>query len=128
MAAKGHQQQSENPNNVSGRSMVCASLACIAVTAPLLGMMGFSFLATLILLVITLPLLLIFSPLLLFVGLVFAGVLTGFALAATMALAGVSVLSWMYREIRGSLKAGCSVTAGRLGELGEGVKEQGQKV
>ncbi|XWS51674.1 hypothetical protein CRYUN_Cryun11dG0003600 [Craigia yunnanensis] len=121
---EGHQQQGEH-QNVSGGPMVCASLAGMAVTAALLGMMGFSFLATLILLVIISPLLLMFSPLLLCVGLVFAGVLAGFAVAAAMALAGVSSLAWIYREIRGSLGAGYSVTE-RLAELGERVKEQGK--
>ncbi|XWS27677.1 hypothetical protein CRYUN_Cryun25bG0001900 [Craigia yunnanensis] len=105
--AEDHKQQGEN-HNVSGRSMVCALLAGMAVTAPLPGMMGFSFLATVTLLVISSPLLLIFSPFLLCVGLVFAGVLTGFTVATAMALA--STLAWMYREIRGSLGAGYNVT------------------
>ncbi|KAK8591684.1 hypothetical protein V6N13_031720 [Hibiscus sabdariffa] len=89
----------------SGRSMILAAVAGVALTAPLLGMMGFSFLATLTLLFISLPLLLLFSPLLLFVGLVFMVALAGFAIAATMAFAGVSALAWIYREIRGSLGA-----------------------
>ncbi|KAK8490549.1 hypothetical protein V6N11_055776 [Hibiscus sabdariffa] len=84
----------------SGRSMILAAVAGVALTAPLLGMMGFSFLATLTLLFISLPLLLLFSPLLLFVGLVFMVALAGFAIAATMAFAGVSALAWIYREIR----------------------------
>ncbi|EOY11882.1 hypothetical protein QUC31_001534 [Theobroma cacao] len=122
--AEYHQQQGET-HNVSGRSMVCTSLAGVAVTAPLLGMMGFSFMATLVLLVISSPLLFIFSPLLLCVGLVFAGALAGFAVAATMALAGVSTLAWMYREIGGSAGVGCGMT-GRLAEFGDRVKEQGK--
>ncbi|KAK8542583.1 hypothetical protein V6N12_015175 [Hibiscus sabdariffa] len=89
----------------TGRSMILAAMAGVALTAPLLGMMGFSFLATLTLLFISLPLLLLFSPLLLFVGLVFMVALAGFAIAATMAFAGVSALAWIYREIRDSLGA-----------------------
>ncbi|MBA0573800.1 hypothetical protein Golob_001057 [Gossypium lobatum] len=87
-------------------TVMLAALAGMALAAPLLGMMGFSFLATLTLLFITSPLLLIFSPLLLFAGLVLMGALVGFAIAATMAFAGVSTLAWMYREIRGSLGFG----------------------
>ncbi|KAL4340305.1 hypothetical protein GQ457_08G007980 [Hibiscus cannabinus] len=86
----------------SGRSMVLAALAGVALAAPLLVVMGFSFLATLTLLFISLPLLILFSPLLLSVGLVLMVVLAGFAIAATMAFAGVSTLVWMYREIRGN--------------------------
>ncbi|MBA0728078.1 hypothetical protein Golax_001013 [Gossypium laxum] len=93
-------------NVVYGRSVMLAALAGMALAAPLLGMMGFSFLATLTLLFITSPLLLIFSPLLLFAGLVLMGALVGFAIAATMAFAGVSTLAWMYREIRDSLGFG----------------------
>ncbi|XP_038995791.1 oleosin S1-2-like [Hibiscus syriacus] len=93
----------------TGRSMMLAAMAGVALTAPLLGMMGFGFLATSTLLFISLPLLLLFSPLLLFVGLVFTVALAGFAIAATMAFAGVSALVWMYREIRrDSLGAGSS--------------------
>lgn len=93
-------------NVVYGKSVMLAALAGMALAAPLLGMMGFSFLATLTLLFITSPLLLIFSPLLLFTGLVLMGALVGFGIAATMAFAGVSTLAWMYREIRGSLGVG----------------------
>ncbi|XVE80627.1 hypothetical protein DITRI_Ditri14bG0154400 [Diplodiscus trichospermus] len=102
--AEAQQQQGET-QSVSGRSMVWASLVSMALTVPLLGMMGFSLLSTLILLVISSPLLLIFSPLLLSVGLLFAGVLAGFAIAAAMALAGVSTLAWTYREIKGSFRS-----------------------
>ncbi|XP_022717867.1 LOW QUALITY PROTEIN: oleosin 16 kDa, partial [Durio zibethinus] len=109
--ADGYQKHGET-HNVAGRSMICASPAAVAVvTAPPQG--------------ISSPLLLVFSPLLLLVGLVFAGVLAGFADAAAMALAGVSTLAWMYREVRGSLGVGSSVTE-RLAELGERVKEQGK--
>ncbi|XP_039012230.1 oleosin S1-2-like [Hibiscus syriacus] len=94
----------------SGRSMMLAAIVGVALTAPLLGMMGFSFLAASTLLFISSPLLLLFSPLLLFVGLVFMVALAGFAIAATMGFAGVSALVWMYREIRrrSSLGAGSS--------------------
>ncbi|KAE8679183.1 Seed imbibition 1 [Hibiscus syriacus] len=87
----------------TGRSMILAAVAGVVLAAPLLGMMGLSFLAASTLLFISLPLLILFSPLLLFVGLVFMVALVGFAIAATAALAGVSTLAWMYREIRGNL-------------------------
>ncbi|XP_039030221.1 oleosin Zm-I-like [Hibiscus syriacus] len=94
MGERAQQQQ-------TGGSMILAALA-----APLLGMMGLSFLAASALLFISLPLLILFSPLLLFVGLFFLVALVGFVIAATAALAGVSTLAWMYREIRGSLGLG----------------------
>ncbi|OMP06972.1 Oleosin [Corchorus olitorius] len=110
--AEGYEQQ-----KVSGRSMVWASVAGVAVTAPLLGMMGFSFLATVTLLVVSSPLLLIMSPLLVGVGLVFGFALVGFGVAAAMALAGVSTLAWMYREVRsGFMNRGVKFGIGEQGK------------
>ncbi|KAK2640054.1 hypothetical protein Ddye_027849 [Dipteronia dyeriana] len=88
-------------SGVTGKSAVCASLAGVAVGGPLFGMLGFSFLATLTLLLICFPLMLIFSPLLLCVSLLFVGTLAGFAAAGAMAVAGVSTLAWSYKEVIG---------------------------
>ncbi|KAI4307801.1 hypothetical protein L6164_030944 [Bauhinia variegata] len=85
---------------VSGTTVLCASLAGVAIGGPLLGMMGFSFLASVTLLIVASPLLLLSSPLLLAAGFLFAGVLIGFAVAAVMALTALSTLGWITREIR----------------------------
>ncbi|XP_031280317.1 oleosin 5-like [Pistacia vera] len=79
--------------------MVSATVAGAALGGPLLGVMGFSFLATLTLVLVTSPLLLIFSPLLLCAAFLLAGALTGFALAAAMAFAGLCALSWSSKEV-----------------------------
>lgn len=80
--------------------MLCASLTGVAIGGPLFGMIGFSFLATATLLLISSPALLIFSPLLLSAVFVLAGVLTGFTAAIAMGIAGVFPLAWIYREVR----------------------------
>lgn len=108
-------------HGVSGKSMVWASLAGVAIGGPLLGMMGFSFLATVTLVVTSSPVLLIFSPLLLGTVFVFAGALTGFTAAMGMAVAGFLSLSWIYRQVRGYLGLGLSLRGY------ERVKEQGQQ-
>ncbi|GLT83761.1 hypothetical protein SLE2022_020330 [Rubroshorea leprosula] len=109
-----------------GRSLVCASLAGVAVGAPLLGISTFSFIAALTLLLVSTPLLLIFGPLLLCSALFFIGTLVGFSAAATMAVVGVSSVVWMYRGLRGSVGAGGTVGE-RLVELSERMKEQGKE-
>ncbi|KAL5735580.1 hypothetical protein ACOSQ2_030368 [Xanthoceras sorbifolium] len=88
-----------NNDAATGKSMLCASLVGLTVGGPLLGMMGFSFISTLTLLLICSPLMLIFSPLLLCAALVLVGALAGFATAGAMAIAGVSTLAWSYREV-----------------------------
>ncbi|KAI5572193.1 hypothetical protein BDE02_11G146400 [Populus trichocarpa] len=67
------QQLSAGSHKLSGSSLVYASAACLATGGPLLGMSGLSFLASLTLLLITSPLLLIFRPLVLGAPLVLVG-------------------------------------------------------
>ena len=105
------------PQNVSGKTVLYASLAGVAVAGPLLGMMGFTFLATLTLLLITSPLLIIFSPLLLFAAFVVGVAVVGIAAAVTMAAAGVSAFAWSFRSFR----------EGGWTESGEKVKEKGKE-
>ncbi|KAK1583955.1 hypothetical protein Q3G72_028584 [Acer saccharum] len=100
-SSNGQQLTTHGHGGVTGKSVVCASLAGVAVCGPLFGMLGFSFLATLTLLLICFPLMLLFSPLLLCVSLLFFGALVGFAAAVAMAVAGVSTLAWSYREVVG---------------------------
>ncbi|XP_027368618.1 oleosin S1-2 [Abrus precatorius] len=91
----GHQ-----PRQLSIMTVLSASVAAIAIGGPMLAMMGFSFLVSTTLLVVCSPLFLLFSPLLVGVGLVFVGTLVGFALATVMALTGLSIFGWLTREIR----------------------------
>ncbi|KAK1272556.1 hypothetical protein QJS04_geneDACA007837 [Acorus gramineus] len=73
-------------------TVLYASVAGVAVSAPLLGMTAFTLLATTTLLLITSPLLFIFSPLILSAGFVLAASMVGFASAAAMAFCGVYAL------------------------------------
>lgn len=87
-------------HQVSNRTMLSASLAAIAIGGPLLGIMGFSFLLSTMLLMLCSPLLLLFSPLLLAVALLFVGTLAGFGVALAMALIGLSMFGWIMKETR----------------------------
>ncbi|KAJ7963493.1 Oleosin [Quillaja saponaria] len=86
----------------SGMTVLCASLAGIAIGGPLLGMIGFSLLASATLLLVSSPLLLLFSPLLLGAASVLVGAMAGFAMAVALGLAGVSTFGWIVREVRGT--------------------------
>lgn len=107
MAENGQMMDIVNPQEVSRRTLILATLAGIAVEGPLLGMMGFSFLTSLIILVVTSPLLLIFSPLLFGAACVFAFAIAGFGVAGTIAFAGLSSFVLVYRSlIKGVRKTG----------------------
>ncbi|KAL6203643.1 hypothetical protein ACLB2K_027343 [Fragaria x ananassa] len=124
-----HQQQGQGIGLVQGRHqqqasgtvVVVASVTGLAIGGSLLGLMGFSFLASLTLLLFSSPLLLIFSPLLLFAAFVFVGSLVGFAAAATMALIGMSALGWIYQEVGGQRLLGFAGV-----DRASRVKEQGR--
>ncbi|MED6189290.1 hypothetical protein PIB30_094501 [Stylosanthes scabra] len=83
------------------RSMVVSSvIGAITISAPLLGMMGFSLLASSTLLLVSSPLLLLFSPLILGAAFVILGAITGFAVASASAVVGIAAVSWVAREAR----------------------------
>ncbi|CAK7323841.1 unnamed protein product [Dovyalis caffra] len=105
------------PHQVSGRSWLYASVAGLATGGLLLCMSGFSFLASLTLLLITAPLLLIFSPLIFGAALVLAGATASFGVATMAGLAGIVMIVWMVR----------SVFRGREDGIGEKVQENGQE-
>lgn len=107
----------------SGTVVLVASVTGLAVGGSLMGLMGLCFLASLTLLLVSSPLFFFFSPLLFFAGLVFVGVLTGFAAAATMALTGISTLGWIYQEVGGQRLLGF---VGGSGGMAGRVKEQGK--
>ncbi|OIT27206.1 PREDICTED: uncharacterized protein LOC109214262 [Nicotiana attenuata] len=107
MAENGQMIDTVNPQQVSRRTVILATLAGIAVEGPLLGMMGFSFVTSLIILVVTSPLLLIVSPLLFGAACIFAFAIAGFGVAGTMAFAGLSSFVLVYRSlIKGGRKTG----------------------
>lgn len=82
-------------HQVTGRTVVLGS---VAIGGELLCMMGISFVSTMTLLLITCPLVIIFSPLLLFAGFLFLSV---FAVAAVMALVGMSTIVGILRSYSG---------------------------
>ncbi|KAK7371879.1 hypothetical protein VNO80_05245 [Phaseolus coccineus] len=102
---------------VSGVTLVSASVTALAIGGPILGMMGFSFLASITLLVVCSPLLLLFSPLLLPVAFLFMVTLACFAVADAMALTGLHLLGGIARETkRGNLqKAVAHIITGVIG-------------
>ncbi|KAL2245171.1 oleosin S1-2 [Sesamum indicum] len=86
------------PRHFSGRTVLLASIAGVIIGGPLLALMGISFLATVTLLLVASPLLLIFSPVLFGAACVLALAVIGFAAAGAMAVAGVSAVAWVVRS------------------------------
>nr|XP_043627260.1 oleosin-like [Erigeron canadensis] len=118
------QYQSHQQNQISTKTMVFATVGAITIGGPLVAMMGFTFLATMTFFVITSPLLIIFSPLLIGAGFVLIVVLSGFALAGVMALAGLFALGWVFRLVKsGELQQSIGALTGKLVESGENIKE-----
>ncbi|KAM1100658.1 hypothetical protein ACFX15_006852 [Malus domestica] len=94
----GHQQQKLQ---TSGTKVLLAAFTGLAIRRLLVGLMGLSFLASMTLLVLSSPILLIFSPLLFFAGFVFVEALAGFAMAAALAFARMTTLGWIFQELAG---------------------------
>ncbi|CAN4102561.1 unnamed protein product [Withania somnifera] len=95
-----------NPQQADRRTVIWATVAGLAIEAPILGLMGFSFLTSLILLVITSPLLVIFSPLLMGAAAVLAVALMGFGVAGTTAILGLTSFVLVHRSLIEGSKIG----------------------
>ncbi|MQL78325.1 hypothetical protein Taro_010767 [Colocasia esculenta] len=104
-----------------GAAILWATVAGAAVGVPLLGMMGFTFTASLVLLLVASPFLVVSSPLLLAAALVLAASVAGFGAAAAMAVAGVAALTCAARAV------GMRVQ-GPVGRFVETLTESGQRV
>lgn len=93
--------------NPTRKTKIWATLVGIAIEAPILGLMGFSFLSSITLLVLSSPLLIIFSPLLIGAAAVLAVALAGFGVAGVTAGLGLSSFVLVYRSlIKGVGKTG----------------------
>ncbi|KAL4185879.1 hypothetical protein AMTRI_Chr10g8030 [Amborella trichopoda] len=91
----------EMKNKTSGSSVLSSSMAALVIGGPLLGMSGFSFLASMTILIISSPLFLIFSPLLLPVAFVLGCSMVAFAAAGLMGMAGFCAITCVFRSVRG---------------------------
>ncbi|KAH7843883.1 hypothetical protein Vadar_021783 [Vaccinium darrowii] len=89
---------SHRHHEVYGRTGTAVVLV-IALGGPLLVMTGFTFLATVTLLLISSPLLIISSPLLILAALVLVAALAGFGIAGAMAIAGLSAFGWVFQSV-----------------------------
>ncbi|KAM3302663.1 oleosin S1-2 [Capsicum chacoense] len=97
--AEDRESMEVNPQQVDKKTVIFATVAGIAIGGPILGLMGFSLLSSLTLLVVTSPLLLLFSPLLLGAASVLAVTLAGFGMAVIMGALGLSSFVLVYRSI-----------------------------
>ena len=104
-----------------GAAVVMASATSVALGGPLLGMMGFTIMASLALLLFSSPFLLLFSPLLLFALFVICTATLGFAAAAAMAVTAAAIFAWLITAARRGSAA--AVSTG-LTESGRQVKTQ----
>lgn len=84
--------------HVSGKTAVVASVAGLIIGAPLIGLTGMSFAATVTLLLLASPLFIIFSPVLFGAVCLLALALLGFGVAGAMALVGVSSVVYVVRS------------------------------
>ncbi|CAL9012314.1 unnamed protein product, partial [Prunus brigantina] len=96
--------------------VVLAAMRCLEIGGSLVFLMGFIFLASVTLLVLSSPILLIFIPLLFFTRFMFVGAMTGFAMAGAMTLIGISTLGWIFQELGGTCLLGFGGVAERLKE------------
>ncbi|KAF6142280.1 hypothetical protein GIB67_039987 [Kingdonia uniflora] len=88
-------QQHGSSDSGSGSSYVlCATMVAVVIGGPLVGMMSFTFLATLTLLLLTSPLLILFSPILVPAAFFIVAAVAGFVTALAVAVAGVSTVTW----------------------------------
>ncbi|KAJ8532477.1 hypothetical protein K7X08_012400 [Anisodus acutangulus] len=81
------------------KELIWATIAGVAIEGPILGMMCFSFLSSLILVVFTSPLLILFSPLLLGAASVFVIAMAGFGVAGITGVFGLSSFVVVYRSL-----------------------------
>ncbi|XP_006346093.1 uncharacterized protein [Solanum tuberosum] len=102
--AENREMMAVNPTR---KTKIWATIAGIAIEAPILGLMGFSLLSSIILLVVTSPLLVIFSPLLIGAAAVFGVAMAGFGVAGVTAGLGLSSFVLGYRSvIKGRITGG----------------------
>lgn len=112
-----HQQHHQQ---MSSKTMLFAILFGITIGGPLLAIMSFIFIATMTLLVVTSPLLIIFSPIIVGAGFVFVAALAGLSAAGLTGIAGLLVLSWVFRSFKGGqIQQGIGSTAGKIMDYGE---------
>ncbi|CAH2077873.1 unnamed protein product [Thlaspi arvense] len=110
-----HRGDSPDDDEIAGWSNICSGFSGCA----LLALMCFSFVPTVTLFLVSLPLLLIFSPVLIEAVAVLAAVMAGFLVAGGMWVAGISSLVWSGKQI------GEAETI--VGWMGVRVKELGQE-
>ncbi|ONK69313.1 uncharacterized protein A4U43_C05F21540 [Asparagus officinalis] len=84
---------------ITGTTVLYATVASVIVGGPLLGMMGFVLLATTTLLLIAAPLMLLFSPIIVPAAFLLAASMVSFGVAVIMGFAGLSTLTWAFRSV-----------------------------
>ncbi|CAA7062621.1 unnamed protein product [Microthlaspi erraticum] len=84
--------------NTTGPSVLVATIAAMVVVGPLLGLMSFSFVATVTLFLTLSPLMLIFVPVLMVTVAILVAAMVGVGVAAAMWLMGIAALVCCGRE------------------------------
>ncbi|KAL1195251.1 hypothetical protein V5N11_029163 [Cardamine amara subsp. amara] len=83
----------------TGSSVMAAAIAAVVVVWPLFGMMSFSLVATVTLLLIVSPMMLIFVPVLTVTMAILVAAMVGVGVAAAMWLVGIAALVCCGRDI-----------------------------
>ncbi|XP_060189792.1 oleosin S1-2 isoform X2 [Lycium barbarum] len=125
--AENRQLMDVNPQQITPRSLIWTTIAGITIEGPILGLMGFSFLSSLILLVITSPLLIIFSPLLIGAACVFLLAMAGFGVAGITAVFGLSSFVVVYRSLIKDRKIGQKYSDDKVIQPAETDEEEEQQ-
>ncbi|XP_073009917.1 oleosin S1-2 [Typha latifolia] len=133
-------EQHLSSSSTATTTVLYATLASLLIGGPLLGMMGFTLLASTTLLVVTSPLLLLFSPVLLPSAFVIVAAMAGFAFAAAMAFGGLLALTWACSYVGGGrgpavveriaemLTGSGERTAEEAKQFGGYLKEKGEEI
>ncbi|EHA8592194.1 oleosin S1-2 [Cocos nucifera] len=111
-------------NRIGSTTIIYATLSGLAIGGPLLGMMGFTLLASLTLLLVASPLLLLFSPIILPAAFVVAASVAGFSFAAAMAVVGGSALMVALNNVRRGAPVAISRMIETMTESRQEVKEE----
>lgn len=101
-------------HQISGSTLLYAAIASVVIGGPLLGMMGFTLLATTTLALVAAPLMLLFSPVIVPAAIVLVGTVVAFGIAVVMAFIGLAMLTWAFRSLAGFGPGGLERVMGKL--------------
>ncbi|KMT10659.1 hypothetical protein BVRB_5g117750 [Beta vulgaris subsp. vulgaris] len=122
--------------NAPSSSNILAFLTVFPFGAFLLGLSGLAFIASLVGLALTIPLFILFSPVIVPAALTIGLSVLGFLSSGAFGLTGLSAFSWIINYLRGFRAGDTDMSMGHVtrwahqkaGDMGQRIKEMGQDV